>query len=92
MLIDEKLIAYLEDLSYLYLTDNEKIRIAGDMEKILEGMARLSELGTDDIPVKPQCINELRKDTVTPSFDRNLILRNAPEKNNEMFISPKVQE
>jgi len=93
MRIDDKLLAYLEDLSCLTLSDNEKNRLAEDLQKILAGIARLSELNTDGVPERSHpfdTINIFRDDEVRPSFDRELILKNAPFRNNEMFIAPKT--
>ena len=41
MQIDEKLIGYLENLSCLTLTDQEKSRLSSDLEKILDYMDQL---------------------------------------------------
>ena len=95
MQIDEKLISYLEDLSYLTLSDDEKIRLANDLREILSGMARLGELNTKNVPERSHPfdnVNAFRDDEVQASFDRELILKNAPARNNEMFIAPKTVE
>ena len=95
MKIDDKLIVYLEDLSYLTLSGEERIRLAGDLEKILGYIARLGEVDTEGVP---ECshpfddVNVFRKDEVRPSYARALILQNAPLKNDEMFIAPKTVE
>ena len=93
MVIDEKLINYLEDLSFLSLSAEEKGRICTDLEKILAGMDLLSTLDTSG--VSDQALKhktELRKDEVTASFFRDEILRNAPEANGETFVVPKAVE
>jgi len=95
MQIDEKLISYLEDLSYLTLSDDEKIRLANDLREILSGMARLGELNTKNVPERSHPfdnVNAFRDDEVQVSLDRELILKNAPARNNEMFIAPKTVE
>jgi len=99
MQIDENLITYLEDLSCLTLSDSEKSRLTGDLQKILDYMARLGELdftGVIDHPsdYRAACdnVNTFRDDVVHPSFDRDLILMNAPVKNDEMIIAPKTVE
>lgn len=95
MQIDEKLLAYLEDLSYLTLSEDEKLRLTGDLRDILNGMARLSELDTDGIPERSHPfdnVNSFRDDEMKNSFDRELILQNAPDRNDEMFIAPKTVE
>ena len=95
MQIDDKLITYLEDSSCLTLSADEKSQIAEDLQKIIDGISRIFELNTDGVP---ECIhpfdnaNVFRNDEVYPSFNRELILKNAPVKNEEFFISPKTVE
>ena len=95
MQIDDKLISYLEDLSCLTLSDGEKNRLTADLQKILEYMARLGELDTAGITERSHPfdnVNVFRDDIEMPSFDRELILKNAPVKNDEFFIAPKTVE
>ena len=95
MQIDDKLIVYLEDLSCLTLSNHEKSRLTGDLKDILGGMERLGELDTENVPERSHpfdYVNAFREDTVCDSFDRKLILKNAPEKDGEMFIAPKTVE
>ena len=95
MKIDDKLINYLEDLSCLTLTAEEKTRLAGDLEKILSYIDRLSELNTDGVPERSHpfdTVNVFREDEVCPSYNRELILKNAAKKNDECFIAPKTVE
>jgi len=91
--IDDNLIAYLEDLSGLALIDDEKTRLKGDLKDILGHMASLSELETEGVPERSHLfdnVNVFREDSVEPSFDRELILKNAPNRNDEMIIAPKT--
>jgi len=93
--IDDKLISYLEDLSCLTLTDNEKNRLKGDLQKILDYMARLGELDTTGVTERSHPfdnVNAFRDDEIRSSFDRELILKNAPVKNDEMILAPKTVE
>ena len=95
MQIDDKLISYLEELSCLTLSHDEKTRLAGDLEKILGHMARLGELNTGDVNERSHPfdnVNAFRDDEGRVSFNRELILKNAPVKNGEMFIAPKAVE
>lgn len=95
MQIDDTLITYLEGLSCLTLSDDEKVRLEGDLDKILNGMARLGELDTSGVPERSHPfdhVNVFRDDETNASFDRELILRNAPDRNDEMFIAPKTVE
>ncbi|MCL2802201.1 MAG: Asp-tRNA(Asn)/Glu-tRNA(Gln) amidotransferase subunit GatC [Treponema sp.] len=94
MQVDDKLISYLEELSCFSLCDSEKTRLANDLQKIINGVSKLLELNTDRMPaeVPYNNVNIFREDEVLPSFDRELILKNAPVKNDEYFIAPKTVE
>ena len=92
--IDDKLIDYLEELSCLALSGEEKLRILGDLGKILRYMDRLSQLDTDGVPERSHPfdnVNAFRNDDAVESFDRELILKNAPDSEEGMFVAPKTQ-
>ena len=95
MQIDNELIEYLEDLSCLALSNNEKTSLTGDLQKILDYMARLSEIDTNGVNERSHPfddVNAFRDDEVRASFERELILKNAPVKNNEFTVAPKTVE
>jgi aspartyl-tRNA(Asn)/glutamyl-tRNA(Gln) amidotransferase subunit C len=95
MQIDSKLISYLEDLSCLALSDGEKTSLTGDLQKILDYMARLSEIDTSGVPERSHPfddVNAFRDDEVRASFERELILKNAPVRNDEFTVAPKTVE
>ncbi|MCL2053986.1 MAG: Asp-tRNA(Asn)/Glu-tRNA(Gln) amidotransferase subunit GatC [Oscillospiraceae bacterium] len=95
MMLDAGLISYLEDLSHLLLSEDEKARLTESLEKILNGMAKLGALELENIPERSHPfdnVNAFREDIVKHSFDRELILKNAPVKTDEMFIAPKTVE
>ena len=86
-------LAILEELSLLTLSDDEKSLFMEDLKEVTASMAGLKELDTSGIA---ECSNPLdnvngfREDEALPSYDRELILKNAPNRNNEMFIVPKT--
>ena len=93
MRIDAELISYLEELSCLTLSCDEKQRLTGELREILSGMALLAELDTDGVPERSHPFdnkNSFRDDSVEPSFERALILKNAPKKDDRTFIAPKT--
>jgi len=95
MQIDDKLLAYLEDLSCLTLSENEKTKLTHDLQEILDYMARLSELNTDGVVERSHPfdnVNDFRDDEIHSSVNRELILHNAPMKNDEFIIAPKTVE
>jgi len=97
MQIDNSLISYLEDLSCLFFSDEEKNRLIDDLQKTLTSLTGLSELDTAGVPESASPwdtfndnVNIFRADEVRPSLDRALLLQNAPVKNEEFFIAPKT--
>jgi len=93
MKIDKGLIDYLETLSCLSLSDEEKERLSGDLKEILSYMEQLGEVDTENTPERSHPfdnVNSFREDEVQPSLDRELVLKNAPNRNAEMFIAPKT--
>jgi len=94
MQVDNSLISRLEDLSCFTLSDAEKAGLAEDLQKIINGISRICDLNTDGVPAEAFYINanSFRDDKALPSFGRELILKNAPVKNEEFFIAPKTLE
>ena len=95
MQIDDKLLEYLEELSCLTLSADEKTRLTHDLQEILDYMARLGEIDTRGVVERSHPfdnVNDFRDDEIGPSFDRALILQNAPFKNEQMIIAPKTVE
>ena len=93
MLIDEDLISYMEELSYLTLSPEEKIKMREELQKLFTGISKLSGLNTEGIKETYSTLEALitlRDDRELLSFDRELILKNAPRRNDELFIAPKT--
>ena len=91
MQIDDSLIDYLMNLSYLTLSEEEKRRLSGDLKRILSYMERLGALNTDGVIERSHPfdnVNAFREDEIAASLDRELILKNAPNQNGEMLIAP----
>ena len=93
MQVDDNLIDHLELLSCLTLSEEEKERLSVDLKKIISGMARLNELDTAGmLEQNPSYCNAnvFREDEVRASYPRELILKNAPKRTDDMFIAPKA--
>jgi aspartyl-tRNA(Asn)/glutamyl-tRNA(Gln) amidotransferase subunit C len=89
------LVTDLEDLSYLTYSESEKAALAEDLEKLIAQTRPVTEVNTEGIAecVQPfDTVNVFRTDEVVPSYDRELILKNAANHNDEMFIAPKTVE
>ena len=95
MEIDDKLIAYLEDLSYLALSDAEKPRLKKDIHEMIDSITQLTTLDTEGVVESSHPlddVNAFREDVPGAPFGKDLILQNAPECNDEMFIVPRALE
>jgi aspartyl-tRNA(Asn)/glutamyl-tRNA(Gln) amidotransferase subunit C len=95
MKITEEMVDYVSVLSRLKLPEEEKGKMVGELESILEYMDVLNQLDTAGIepmshvfPIK----NVTRPDEVVPSYDRSALLANAPVPDEEAFLVPKTVE
>ena len=87
---DVEHVAYLARLG---LADEELTRLQGQLNHILEQYAKLAELETDDIPPTAQTIeleNILRDDVAGSSMPPEVVLGNAPEREEEFFVVPAI--
>lgn len=95
MVIDDKLIGYIEDLSRLRLTEEQKVKSAEELTKILAYIEKLNELDTTGVEAISHPFpftNNFREDQVKPSLDRELVIKNAPVKKDGCFEVPKTFE
>ncbi len=95
MKITSELVDYISELSRLKLPEEEKEKVAGELERITGYMETLNALDTSGVepmshvfPVK----NVLREDEVQPSFDRAALLKCAPAADGEAYLVPKTVE
>ena len=95
MQVDDKLISYLEELSYISLSNEERGSIITSVQKVIDNISKLKSLDTEGVTQLTHPIdnvNVFRDDVVEESMDRSLLLQNARQKNEEMFIAPKAVE
>ncbi len=84
----------LAELALLALDDEEKLRLALELSTLLDHLARLNELDTDDIPPTAAVLplrNALRVDEPRPPTPTADILSNAPAAQDGCFVVPGVQ-
>lgn len=80
-------------LAKLSFSETEKQKLAEEMNAILGYMDQLNEVNTDGVEplISPVPLsNVFREDTVQPSLERNVALKNAPDKTEEFFKIPRV--
>jgi len=95
MKITEEMVDYISELSRLELGSEDRARMAGELESVINYVELLN--GLDTAGIEPmshvlQVKNVLRPDEVQPSLDRELLLKEAPERDAESFVVPKTVE
>jgi aspartyl-tRNA(Asn)/glutamyl-tRNA(Gln) amidotransferase subunit C len=87
MLIDRDQVRKVAHLARLELTEAEEEQFTTQLSSILEYFQQLSELDTDQVEPTARAIdvsNVTRIDQLQPYPDRELILENAPEREDSM--------
>ena len=80
--IDEKLILKLEKLARLKLTDDERVEINQDLNKIVAMFDKLQEIDTEGVvPIRHMTdhAHRLREDKIQGQISNEDALSNAPE-------------
>ncbi|MCY4489580.1 MAG: Asp-tRNA(Asn)/Glu-tRNA(Gln) amidotransferase subunit GatC [Deltaproteobacteria bacterium] len=95
MKITSEEVRHVATLARLDLAQDEQERLAGELDRILEYMDKLSELDTDG--VEPQShavdvVNVLRPDRVVNQPRTEDMLRNAPARDDDFLSVPKIIE
>jgi aspartyl-tRNA(Asn)/glutamyl-tRNA(Gln) amidotransferase subunit C len=86
-------VVHLANLARLAVTDAELDLFAGQLDVILESVARVGEVAADDIPPTSHAVpltNVLRADEVRPCLDVEQVLRGAPAAEDNRFRVPRI--
>jgi len=86
-------VKHLAHLARLDLTDEELDHYAGQLDVILQSVARVSEVAADDIPPTSHPIpmqNVFRDDVARPGIDRADIAAGAPAWQDDRFRVPRI--
>jgi len=95
MKIDKKTVEYIAKLARLALSEEEKKEFAGQLDKILAYIDKLSELDTGNVQPTSHAVplkNVFREDEVKESLGQEEALSNAPEKDRGHFRVPRIIE
>lgn len=92
MIIDDKLLAKLENLSAIKIDDNKKESIKGELSDILNFVENLNKLEIDNATKIQKQNTPLREDEPILSDISDHILQNAPKASERFFIVPKIVE
>lgn len=93
MEVTNELIDKLGQLARLKIEPDQKESLRGDMQQIIGFIEKLQELDTTGVePLQHLTteINRLREDEVVPSISTEEALQNAPLKDSNFFLVPKV--
>lgn len=93
MKISKEEVLHVADLARLDMDEVSIDIFANQIDKILESIDALNSIDTTDVEPTSHAIslsNAFREDEVSPSFDRDAVLANAPETEDGFFLVPKV--
>jgi len=85
----------ISKLARISVTNDETDRLEKDLNSILKFVEQLKELNTDKVePISSVSDQDLtmNKDEVKKINEKDDILKNAPEKNSNYYVVPKVIE
>jgi aspartyl-tRNA(Asn)/glutamyl-tRNA(Gln) amidotransferase subunit C len=86
-------VAHLARLSRLAVTDDELDMFAGQLDVILQAVARVSEVAAADIPPTSHAVpltNVFRADEPRPCLTAEQALSGAPESEQQRFAVPRI--
>jgi aspartyl-tRNA(Asn)/glutamyl-tRNA(Gln) amidotransferase subunit C len=86
-------VAHLARLSRLALTDEELDQMAGQLEVIINAVARVSEIADADVPPTSHSVpltNVFRADELQPCLTPEEALSGAPASEEQRFRVPRI--
>ena len=86
-------VAHLAGLARLAVTDEELDTFAGQLDVILESVAKVGEVAVEDIPPTSHAVpvtNVFRPDEIRPSLPRERALGAAPAAEQDRFRVPRI--
>ena len=95
MTISEEEVKHIANLAKLKLSDEEVKKFSVELGQIAEFVEKLKEVDVSSVSPTAFIVdkqNVFREDELRPSFDRELILKNAPSKDAGCISVPKVVE
>lgn len=95
MKIDEKLVGKIASLANLKFSDEDRGRFASQFADILGFVRQLEEVDTsavDDAGIHERDDKAVFPDSVLPCLGKEEAMTNAPQKDEDYFLVPKVIE
>ncbi len=93
MKLERHIVDEVAELASLSLTEEERTRLQEQLGVILEHVAKLQELHTDDVPPSPHAVeltNVMRGDDSLPSLSHEALSRFSPSMTRGYFKVPKI--
>ena len=86
-------VEHLARLARLAVTDEELDLFAGQLDVVLDAVARVQEAAADDVAPTTHAVpmtNVFRPDVVTPCLPRDVVLAMAPAAEDGRFRVPRI--
>ncbi len=93
MKITREEVEHVARLAKLNLSEEELVRMTGQLDNILAYVAKLDELDTEGVVPTTHAFsinNAFREDEVIESLSREEALANGPNENGEAFVVPRI--
>ena len=93
-MIDREQVLHVARLARLQLSDEEVDKMVGELSNILGHIEKINELDLEGVPPTSHVVevaNALRPDEPRPSWERDVVLAQAPAHSEEGFIVPSPQ-
>ncbi len=95
MKIDRATVRHIAGLARIRLTQDEAERLEGELSRILDWVEQLEEVDTKGVEPMTSVVAvtmKMRDDEVTDGGYADAILENAPAREDNFFVVPKVVE
>ncbi|HAN70030.1 MAG TPA: Asp-tRNA(Asn)/Glu-tRNA(Gln) amidotransferase GatCAB subunit C [Actinobacteria bacterium] len=86
-------VEHLARLARLQLSEDEIVHYAGQLDVILQSVARVSEVAGADVPPTSHpvpLVNVFREDVARPGLDRDVVAAGAPAWEDDRFRVPRI--
>ncbi len=93
MKITREEVEHVATLARLNMSEEELVKMTGQLDTILSYVAKLDELETADVVPTTHAFsinNAFREDEMQESLSQKEALANAPKENGESFTVPKI--
>ncbi|MDR1002656.1 MAG: Asp-tRNA(Asn)/Glu-tRNA(Gln) amidotransferase subunit GatC [Oscillospiraceae bacterium] len=95
MKITKETVSYVAELSRIKLGEEQTERMLGELSEIIDYMDILSGVDTEGVEPLSHVFsinNVVREDEVKPSYNRTILIENAPEHTEQSVVVPKTVE